>query len=151
MEYLREIGPDTMVPCFSINLKGNEDVNLVNDIVQAVFKDLCMSDDRVSAYRYPMLVTASTFKHHNHSVALKEFKKRLGVCCKSTANYTLHVNCCRKNTFLVVFSGCFWFNCASDRFVWLVRFFMQLCVRLVCLVGWFNCALDWLGWLVGLV
>lgn len=80
MGYLREIGPDTMVPCFSVNIKGNKDVNLVNDIVQAIFKDLSMSDDRVGAFRFPMLVTASTFEHHNHSIALKEFKTRLGVC-----------------------------------------------------------------------
>ncbi|XP_048584706.1 uncharacterized protein LOC5498142 isoform X2 [Nematostella vectensis] len=79
MEYLREIGPDTMIPCFSFNLKNNSDVNLCNDLVQAVFKDLCMSDDRVSSYRFPMLVTASTHPHHNHSISLREFKKRLGL------------------------------------------------------------------------
>jgi hypothetical protein len=39
-----------------------------------------MSDDRVSAFRFPMLVTASTYAHHVHSTALKELKKRLGVC-----------------------------------------------------------------------
>jgi len=79
MSYLKEIGPDIMVSCFSINVKGNKEVKLVNDIVQAVFKDLCMSNDRVSAFRFPMLVTASTCQHHDHSTALKEFKKRLGV------------------------------------------------------------------------
>ena len=79
MDYLREVGPDTMVPCFSFNIKGNSDINLVNNIVQAVFKDLCMSDDRVSSFRFPMLVTASTYNHHIHSTALKQFKKRLGV------------------------------------------------------------------------
>jgi len=93
MEYLREIGPDTMVPCFSINIKGNKDVKLVNDIVQAVFKDLCMSDDRVSAFRFPMLVTASTYNHHDHSTALKEFKKRLGVRKRITVSIDVRWMC----------------------------------------------------------
>lgn len=79
MEYLREIGPDTMVPCFSLNLKGNTDVNLLNKIVEVLYKDLSMSDDRVSSYRFPMIVTSSTYTHHYHSIALKQFKKRLGV------------------------------------------------------------------------
>lgn len=86
MEYLREVGPDTMMPCFAVNVKGNSDLNLVNDIVQAIFRDLCMSDDRVASFRFPMLITASTFAQHSHSIALKEFKKRLGVSKTLTAS-----------------------------------------------------------------
>ena len=79
MAFLKEIGPDTLVPCFSINIKGNKDVELFNKINDALFKDLVHSSDQMTAHRTPMIVTSSTMQHHKHSKALKNFKERLGV------------------------------------------------------------------------
>lgn len=79
MEYLREVGPDTLVPCFTVNLKDNKSVEVCNAINMAIFQDLSHSSGERTAHRIPMVVTASSMLHHKHSSALKNFKKRLGV------------------------------------------------------------------------
>lgn len=79
MEYLTEIGPDTLVPCFSVNLKDNKSVDVCNQINMAIFQDLSHSTGEMTAHRIPMIVTASSMLHHKHSTALKRYKKRLGV------------------------------------------------------------------------
>ena len=79
MEYLTEIGPDTLVPCFTVNLKGNKSIDVCNSINMAIFQDLSHSDGEKTVRRIPMLVTSSSMLHHKHSTALKSFKKRLGV------------------------------------------------------------------------
>ena len=79
MAILQEIGPDTLIPCFSVNISGNEDVNLCNSINTAIFKDLCHDSAEESEQRMPMIVTSSTMKDHQYSSALEHFKKRLGV------------------------------------------------------------------------
>ena len=79
MLYLREVGPDTMIPCFSVNLKGNKSVDLCNAINMALFQDLCHTSSEQTAHRTPMIVTASSLVPHKHSSAVSNFKKRLGV------------------------------------------------------------------------
>lgn len=79
MEYLREVGPDTLVPCFTVNLKNNKSVEVCNKINLAIFQELSHSSGEQTAHRIPMVVTASSMLHHKHSSALKNFKKRLGV------------------------------------------------------------------------
>ena len=79
MLYLREVGPDTMIPCFSVNLKGNKSVDLCNAINMALFQDLCHASSEQTAHRIPMIVTASSLVPHKHSATVKHFKKRLGV------------------------------------------------------------------------
>lgn len=79
MEYLKEIGPDTLVPCFTVNLKDNKNVDVCNAINMAIFQKLSHSSGERTAHRVPMVVTASSMLHHKHSSALKSFKKRLGV------------------------------------------------------------------------
>lgn len=79
MEYLKEIGPDTLVPCFTVNLKDNKSVDVCNAINMAIFQKLSHSSGERTAHRVPMVVTASSMLHHKHSSALKSFKKRLGV------------------------------------------------------------------------
>ena len=79
MEYLKEIGPDTLVPCFTVNLKDNKSVDVCNAINMAIFQKLSHSSGERTAHRVPMVVTASIMLHHKHSSALKSFKKILGV------------------------------------------------------------------------
>lgn len=79
MEYLLEVGPDTMIPCFSVNLKGNRSVEKCNEINVALFQDLCHTSSEQTARRVPMIVTASSLVPHKHSAAVPNFKKRLGV------------------------------------------------------------------------
>lgn len=79
MEYLKEVGPDTMIPCFSVNLKGNKSVDLCNKINNAIFQDLSHSSSEHTAHRIPMIVTSSSLIPHKHSSAASHFKKRLGV------------------------------------------------------------------------
>ena len=79
MAVLQEIGPDTLIPCFSVNISGNDDVNLCNAITTAIFNDLCHDSAEESEQRMPMIVTSSTMKDHQYSSALEHFKKRLGV------------------------------------------------------------------------
>lgn len=79
MSVLQEIGPDTLIPCFSVNISGNEDVTLCNAVNTAIFNDLCHDSADESEQRIPMIVTSSTMKDHQYSSALEHFKKRLGV------------------------------------------------------------------------
>ncbi|KAJ7389684.1 hypothetical protein OS493_029576 [Desmophyllum pertusum] len=79
MLYLKEVGPDTMIPCFSVNLKGNQNVEKCNAINMALFKDLSHSSSEQTAHRIPMIVTASNLVPQKHSAALKNIKKRLGL------------------------------------------------------------------------
>lgn len=79
MGVLQEIGPDTLIPCFSVNIRGNNDVNLCNAVNTAIFNDLCHDSAEESEQRMPMIVTSSTMKDHQYSSALEHFKKRLGV------------------------------------------------------------------------
>jgi len=79
MEYLQEVGPDTMIPCFSVNLKGNKNVEKCNEINLALFQDLAHTSSEQTAHRVPMIVTSSSLVPHKHSAAVKNFKERLGV------------------------------------------------------------------------
>ena len=79
MLYLKEVGPDTMIPCFSVNLKGNQNVEKCNAINVAVFKDLSHTSSEHTAHRTPMIVTASSLVSHKYSAAVKKFKEGLGV------------------------------------------------------------------------
>lgn len=79
MKFLQEIGPDTLIPCFSVNIRGNTDVSLCNDIITAIFKDLCHISAEESEQRMPLIVTSSTMQDHKHSSALEHFKERLGL------------------------------------------------------------------------
>lgn len=82
MVYLREIGPDTLVPCFTVNLKDNKSVEVCNKINMAIFQDLSHSSGERTAHRVPMVVTASSMLHDKRTSALKDFKMRLGVRIK---------------------------------------------------------------------
>lgn len=77
MKLLQEIGPDTLIPCLSVNIKDNTDVKVTNNIIQAVFNDLSHISDEEKNQRIPMIVTQSTMEEHKHSI--KDFKERLGV------------------------------------------------------------------------
>lgn len=79
MSILKEIGPDTMIPCFSVNIRENKDVSQCNNIVSAIFNDLSHASTEESEQRVPMIVTSSTMQDHKYSLALKKFKERLGL------------------------------------------------------------------------
>ena len=88
MMYLREVGPDTMIPCFSVNWKENQSVDLCNEINNALFEDLCHTSSEHTARRIPMIVTSSSLEPHKHSAVVKRFKKRLGVSVVTIMVYT---------------------------------------------------------------
>ena len=103
MEYLKEVGPDTLVPCFTVNLKDNKNVEVCNSINMAIFQDLSHSSGERTARRVPMVVTSSSMLHHKHSSALKNFKKRLGVSVgpflvEQEAKHLCYVLKCYNNT-----------------------------------------------------
>ena len=79
MEYLKEVGPDTLMPCFSVNIKGNKSVELCNAVNTALFQSLRHTSDEHTAHRIPLIVTASCKIPYKQSVAVSDFKKRLGV------------------------------------------------------------------------
>ena len=79
MKFLKEIGPDTLIPCFSVNIRDNEDVNQCNAIISAIFNDLSQTSTEESEQRIPMIVTSSTMQDHKYSSTLEHFKERLGV------------------------------------------------------------------------
>ena len=76
MEYLKEVGPDTLMPCFSVNIKGNKSVELCNAVNTALFQSLRHTSDEHTAQ---LIVTASCKIPYKQSVAVSDFMKRLGV------------------------------------------------------------------------
>ena len=40
MEFLRVVGPDSLINQFVINLKDNTDINIVNDLQKRIFNEL---------------------------------------------------------------------------------------------------------------
>lgn len=83
MKILRRVGPDTLIPCFAVNIRGNKDVQIANKVNQAVFNDLSLTSAEETSKRIPLIVTLSTMEAHKHP--LKAFKKRLGVRMPNTA------------------------------------------------------------------
>lgn len=83
MKILRRVGPDTLIPCFAVNIRGNKDVQIANEVNQAVFNDLSHISAEETSKRIPLIVTLSTMEAHKHP--LKAFKKRLGVRMPNTA------------------------------------------------------------------
>ena len=79
MAVLGEIGPDTLIPHFAVNLEGNKDVARCNRINDYVFKHLVHPDEDMNTQRTPMIVTASTTSLQRHSNAPNHFKTRPGV------------------------------------------------------------------------
>ena len=84
MDFLKEVGPDTLIPCFSVNTKGNTDVNKCNAINNTIMNMLAHASENVMARRRPILVTASTMSYHEgigeyRNENLHDFKSRLGV------------------------------------------------------------------------
>ena len=79
MEYLREIGPDTLVPCFAVNVKGNKNVDLCNVVNTALFQNLHHFPGEQTAHRVPLIVTASSMIPDKKRLAVADFEKRLGV------------------------------------------------------------------------
>ena len=84
MDFLKEVGPDTLIPCFSVNVKGNTDVNKCNNINNAIMNMLAHASAEIMARRRPMLVTASTMSYYEskgiyQNQNLVNFKDRLGV------------------------------------------------------------------------
>lgn len=78
MTFLQEIGPDTLIPCFSINIRDNNDVSITNKIIQAIFNGLCHMFTGESEQRMPLIVTTSTMQDHRHSSTLEDFKEDSG-------------------------------------------------------------------------
>ena len=79
MEFLKEVGPDTLMPCFSVNIKGNKSVELCNAVNTALFQSLRHTSDEHTAHRIPLIVTASCKIPYKQSATVRDFKKRLGV------------------------------------------------------------------------
>lgn len=94
LEYLKEIGPDTLVPCFTVNRKGNKSIKECNSLNMAIFQDLSHSTGETTAHRIPMIVTSSSMLHHKHSSALKNFKKRLGLDPKGDSSVKFLITTC---------------------------------------------------------
>ena len=107
MEYLKEVGPDTLMPCFSVNIKGNKSVELCNAVNTALFQSLRHTSDEHTAHRIPLIVTSSCKIPYKQSVAVSDFKKRLGVN-------------------LIVFL-CYWFSCMLQILIIKSGFKTQKC------------------------
>lgn len=81
MRILRTVGPDTLIPCFAVNIRDNKDVKIANKVNQAVFNDLSHISAEETSQRIPLIVTLSTME----TTPLEAFKKRLGVRMPNTA------------------------------------------------------------------
>ena len=96
MQFLTEIGPDTFINTFVVNVKNddgtiNRNVDVANAIQNDIFKKLSGYVGR-STKRIPMFLTTSNFNSIKYGKALDEFKKRLGVCIAFL--YTLEIIPC---------------------------------------------------------
>ena len=79
MKFLREVGPDTLINTFVVNIKGNKDVHVVNDLQKALSNDLNFTVGKLNVERIPIILMQSGISTA-HGMALTNFKKRIGVC-----------------------------------------------------------------------
>lgn len=71
MRILRRVGPDTLIPCFAVNIRDNKDVQIANEVNQAVFNDLSHISAEETSQRIPLIVTLSTMEAHKHPLKEK--------------------------------------------------------------------------------
>ncbi|KAL4238900.1 hypothetical protein ACF0H5_003607 [Mactra antiquata] len=93
MEFLKNVGPDTLVNAFAVNLKGNTNLDLCNKITFEVFRRLSHTrtkEDEV--YRIPLILRSSKLHPMKFGVAVKQFKERLGLPRESEGDLTFLIN-----------------------------------------------------------
>ncbi|KAL4229059.1 hypothetical protein ACF0H5_012097 [Mactra antiquata] len=79
MEFLKEIGPDTLINAFAVNLKGNTDLEKCNKITLEVFRRLSHTNPYENVMRVPLILTNSALHPMKFGRAVRQFKERLGL------------------------------------------------------------------------
>ena len=91
-EFLSVCGPDTIINTFTVNLKGNSDVGLANDL-QIALSDAMSIYVGKDAKRVPLIIMQSGLDAKKHGKGLKRFKQRLGLD-KNNVDLNVMVNTC---------------------------------------------------------
>ncbi|KAL4238903.1 hypothetical protein ACF0H5_003610 [Mactra antiquata] len=93
MKFLKNVGPDTLINPFAVNLKGNRDLDLCNKITYEVFRRLSHTRTKEEEiYRIPLILTSSKLHPTKFGVAVEQFKERLGLPGKTEGDLTFLIN-----------------------------------------------------------
>ncbi|KAL4225690.1 hypothetical protein ACF0H5_016379 [Mactra antiquata] len=79
MEFLKVIGPDTLINAFAVNLKDNTDLGVCNNINFEIFRRLSHTNPHENVMRVPLILTSSQLRPMIFGKAVKQFKERLGL------------------------------------------------------------------------
>ncbi|KAL4225697.1 hypothetical protein ACF0H5_016386 [Mactra antiquata] len=79
MEFLKAIGPDTLINAFAVNLKDNTDLGVCNKINFEIFRRLSHTNPHENVMRVPLILTSSQLRPMIFGKAVKQFKQRLGL------------------------------------------------------------------------
>jgi len=94
MEFLATVGPDTLINTFVVNIKGNQDIRVVNALQKALSEDLNYAPGKLNVERIPIILMQSGISTA-HGMALTRFKQRIGVVEEGPAiELNMMVNSC---------------------------------------------------------
>ncbi|OWF53864.1 L-tyrosine decarboxylase [Mizuhopecten yessoensis] len=80
MKFLSEIGPDALINAFAVNIRGNTDIDVTNQLNSTLFDKLShTSVSKNDVKRVPLILTKSELKHSGKDKAAAQFKRRLGL------------------------------------------------------------------------
>jgi len=68
-----------LINAFSVNIKGNQDVELCNKLNKLIYRMLSHSDTTKNVKRVPLFLTESEVDPKVSSRVVKHMKRRLGV------------------------------------------------------------------------
>jgi len=88
-EMFRNMGPDMIINAFSVNIKGNQNVEFCNKLNKLVYRMLSHSNTNNNVKRVPLFLTESEVDPKVSSRAVKHMKGRLGV---RRLGYFLYLN-----------------------------------------------------------
>lgn len=95
-QFLQECGPDTIINTFVVNFKNDTEVN--TDVDEANKLQVALSDSMniyvgTGASRVPLIIMQSGLNAKKHGIALKHYKKRVGLV-EDDKDLSVMVNSC---------------------------------------------------------
>ncbi|XP_065680991.1 uncharacterized protein LOC100209120 isoform X2 [Hydra vulgaris] len=78
MNFLAKVGPDALINTFTVNIKGNSETHLCNQLQDIIFSELNGTVGK-SSKRVPLFLTKSEVEEEKYGEAFRQFKTRLGL------------------------------------------------------------------------
>ena len=91
--FIKDIGPDTLINSFVVNIKDNTDVKLANKL-QVALSDAMNIYVGTDSCRVPLMVMQSSLDAKKHGEGLRSFKRKAGLSVNDNEDLNVMVNSC---------------------------------------------------------